>query len=86
MDLGRLALRQEGEFWNAYWAPQSTMAGAILLGAIRLSLVPPGSETHRGFRALMQSAFDAIVEEKTGQTPTWSEPQIAPEAERSGSA
>ena len=36
-EIGRLALRAEGEWWNAYYAMPDTMDRAIHLGSIRLS-------------------------------------------------
>ena len=37
--IGRLALRVEGAWWNAYWTKhQDSMNEAILLGSIRLNL------------------------------------------------
>ncbi len=35
----RLALRQEGAFWNAYLAQADTMVGAKLIGSIVLGAV-----------------------------------------------
>lgn len=37
--IGRLALRVEGDNWNAYYAQTGTMDGAIFLGSIRMGLV-----------------------------------------------
>jgi hypothetical protein len=38
MQVGRLAFREEGEYWNAYFAAEHTMDGALLLGSIRLGV------------------------------------------------
>lgn len=85
MELGRLAFREEGEFWNAYWARrQDSMEDAILLGSIRMNLAKGGAR--EGFLTLMQAAFDVIAADVTGQTPTWGKLKAAPENERSGNA
>lgn len=86
-EIGRLALRVEGEFWNAYWAPhQTTMESAILLASIRMSLVGNGGPMKAEFMALAQNAFADAVRAATGQRPTWGTPVRAPEHERGGSA
>jgi hypothetical protein len=81
----RLALREEGEFWNAYFAKQGTMKDAILLGSIRLSLVRAPDRKEQ-FMALMRGVFADMLKEVTGQRPVWPEPggRPAPESERSG--
>jgi hypothetical protein len=82
--IGRLAMRHEGEWWNAYYAMPDTMDGAILLGSIAIRFVEI-QERKDAFLALMREAVSDILEETTGQRPTWPEgPQPAPERERSG--
>jgi hypothetical protein len=82
-EIGRLSLRHEGEWWNAYWAPhQYDFDGAVLLGSIRMSLTKGATKEH--FIKVMCEAFNTIVKDTTGQDPTWSEPHIAPESEISG--
>jgi|HubBroStandDraft_6_1064221.scaffolds.fasta_scaffold00530_44 hypothetical protein len=83
MEVGRLALRHEGEWWNAYWArSQLSMDGAVLLGSIRMSVAK--GPVKDAFIGTMTLAFGNMVKDVTGQDPTWSEPRIAPESERSG--
>jgi hypothetical protein len=85
IEIGRLALRQEGEWWNAYWAPnQHNMTGSVLMGTIRLNLVKGATKEH--FIALMCEAFSKVTEDIVGQTPEWTTPHPAPENERSGNA
>jgi hypothetical protein len=85
MDIGRLALREEGDFWNAYWAPHiDSMEGSVLIGCIRLNVVK--GKIHEDFIELMKNSFEVITEETIGQTPTWSKPRTAPENERGGNA
>jgi len=81
----RLALRHEGEFWNAYMAKSGTMDDALLLGSIRITFVVNNLELKDRFRRLMQSCMDDLIEETTGARPShWSEPERAPESDRSG--
>lgn len=83
--IGRLALREEGEFWNAYYAEQGTMEGAILLGSLRMSIANDRACKQR-FMELMTGAVGAIIKGITGIQPTWNAPTTAPEHERSGKA
>lgn len=85
VEIGRLALRAEGEWWNAYWAPrQDTMDDAQLLGSLRLNLATDDFEVKQGFIDLMTKAFGNVVIDVTGQRPAWGAPEPAPERERSG--
>lgn len=80
---GRLALREEGEWWKAYWAPPDTMEGAILIGQIVMPLVLNNKKLKREFMLLMQQAVSDLVEAALGQRPMWPEPpHPAPEHER----
>jgi hypothetical protein len=82
-EVGRLALRVEGDWWRAYWAPhQYDFDGAVLLGSIRMSLTKGAVKEH--FIKVMCEAFNVVVKDTTGQEPTWGEPHSAPENERSG--
>ncbi len=83
--VGRLALRVEGVWWNAYYAQQGTMEGAILLGSLRMSLARvPKLKTL--FMDLMTATVGEAVKETFGLQPTWNAPEAAPEHERSGAA
>lgn len=82
--IGRLAMRHEGENWNAYYALPDTMEGAIFLGSIAMRFVQDGARKHV-FMKMMQDAVSDLIEEQTGQRPTWPEGvQRAPEHERAG--
>jgi hypothetical protein len=82
--IGRLALRVEGNFWNAYYAMPGTMKDAIFLGSIQLRFVE-NKKRKDVFMVLMREAVADIIEEITGTRPTWpNPPQPAPESERSG--
>lgn len=83
--VGRLALRHEGTFWNAYYAMPDTMDGAILLGSIAMRFVYRDPNRKSVFMHMMQAAVSDILEEQTGHRPKWPDgPQPAPESERAG--
>ena len=82
--VGRLALREEGEFWNAYYAQTGTMHDAILLGSVRMSFIVGHQERKDAFMDLMREAVGDLIEQATGIRPVWGGPEKAPEHERSG--
>jgi hypothetical protein len=84
--IGRLSLREEGENWNAYYAPVGTMEGAIFLGSIRMGLVATNAERKKQFMDLMRECLGDVVFEATGVRPVWGGPERAPQHERSGNA
>jgi len=81
--IGRLALREEGKLWNAYYAMPDAMKGAIFLGSIQLRFVQDGKRK-KLFMDLMREAVADIIEEKVGMRPTWGGEKPAPEHERAG--
>lgn len=85
--VGRLAMRVEGDWWNAYYALPGTMKGAILLGSIQMAFVQDES-AKQIFMALMRDAVSAIIKDATGVSPVWPEDSVrpAPEHERAGRA
>jgi hypothetical protein len=84
---GRLAMREEGPMWVAYYALPDTMSGAVFLGSIALRFVQD-KERKDTFMELMREAVSDIIEEQTGSRPVWPEPHghPAPESERGGNA
>jgi len=84
--IGRLAMRVEGGAWNAYYALNETMQGALFLGGITIEMAC--NETIKaGFMELMKEAVTGIIEAKTGVRPVWPDPpEPAPEHERAGRA
>ena len=82
--VGRLALRREGKWWNAYYATTESMEGAELLGSIRMTIVENNPKTKEMFMDAMREAVADMVEHVTGTRPTWGGPQPAPEHERAG--
>ncbi|AUC52323.1 hypothetical protein CDO87_03570 [Sagittula sp. P11] len=84
---GRLAFREEGTLWVAYYALPGTMKGAVFLGSIQMAFVQDWTAKEM-FMSLMRDAVTAIIREQTGTAPEWPEPQgrPAPEHERGGRA
>jgi len=84
VNVGRIAFRHEGEFWNAYWAPQMySMEGAVLLATIRMNLVDGSSVMRDQFMMLAKAAFSVVVKDITNQhIVAWKDPIPAPENER----
>lgn len=85
LKIGRLAMRQEGSFWNAYYAQTENMNDAILLGSIALRFVET-PERRQAFMGIMRDAVGDLIEQATGVRPVWGTPKRAPESERSGNA
>lgn len=75
--IGRLAMREEGEDWKAYYAMPDTMNGAIFLGSIKLRFVMI-EERRKAFMDLMREAVADLIEEKAGVRPVWGGPRPAP--------
>ena len=84
--VGRLSMRQEGGYWNAYYAEPGTMEGALFLGSIRMNLVTGNKERKDAFMTIMRECVEDLIEEVTGLKPGWAGEQQAPEHERSGNA
>lgn len=84
--IGRIAMRQEGDRWNAYYALTNTMDGAIFLGSILMAAVADNAERKQSFIDLMRDIVSDIICEKAGIRPEWGGIESAPEHERAGSA
>ena len=86
IEIGRLALRVEGEFWNAYYALPDTMEHAELLGSVKMEFVigRKGREAKAAFVELMKTCVADLLEKAVGARPEWpNPPKDAPEHERS---
>lgn len=81
----RLALRVEGNFWNAYAAEMHTMDGAILIGSLAMG-VAEQPEFKQRFMDMMKDVLTVGFAEIGAPIETWNEPVAAPERERSGRA
>jgi len=80
--VGRLALRVEGAYWNAYYAKPDTMDGAILLGSIQFSIIAQ-NETHKqAFMNMMRAVVGDLLSGIAKAPVTWLDPVKAPEHER----
>ncbi len=83
--VGRLALRQEGGGWNAYYAMPDTMKGAVLIGSVRMGAMMGRPERKKQFMTLMRDIVADIIEENHGTRPVFpDEPVTAPAHERAG--
>jgi hypothetical protein len=82
--IGRLALRQEGEWWVGYFARPMIMDGAAELGRIRFAIARD-PQNKRMFISLMSKVVADMIEHQTGVRPGMVE-QSAPEHERAGNA
>lgn len=83
--IGRLAIRAEGDKVTAYYALIDTMDGALWLASVNRSAadIP---EVWAAFKDMARAIVGQILFEKTGVRPTWGGEEAAPEHERSGSA
>ena len=84
--IGRLAMRHEGDNWNAYYALPTSMTEPIFLGSIRMRAISDNPERKQAFMAMMRDIVSDIIEAETGIRPAWGGPTTAPEHERSGEA
>jgi hypothetical protein len=79
--IGRVAMRQEGANWCAYYAEPDTMEGASFLGSMAMKLVE-NPVRKEAFLALIRECVADLLEEHIGQRPAWNQPIPAPEHER----
>ena len=84
--IGRLAFREEGSMWNAYYALSDTMEGALFLGSIAMAAISDHPERQQAFMDLMRAFVADIIEEKCGIRPEMPGAEPAPEHERAGRA
>jgi hypothetical protein len=84
--IGRIAFREEGPVWNAYYVLDNTMEGAIFLGAVAIAAARRDEEVKAGFAELMKKIVSGILKAKFGHEPVWSGLEPAPEHERAGKA
>lgn len=84
--VGRLALRHEGDNWVAYYMLPESIVSPVFLGSIRMGAVVSNPARKQAFMDMMRDIVSDIIQESTGIRPTWGGPQPAPEHERSGAA
>jgi len=80
----RLAMRQEGNFWNAYLALPDTMENAKLIGSIMMGAIARDPKIKKDFMKLMQRVLGNAIKDTTGEKPKDWVINPAPESERSG--
>ena len=81
----RLAFRVEGDFVNVYFAPPTTMDGALLIASMRRSLLSEDPVLWEDWKTSIRLAFDRQNRREGVTGTTWSELR-APENERTGNA
>jgi len=79
--VGRIAFREEGSNWNAWYALPDTLDGALFLGSIRMAIVTRDPGRKAAFMALMREGVADIIEDKSGVRPIWPNPEGAPAPE-----
>ena len=82
--IGRLAIRHEGENWNAYYALPDSMHDPVFLGSIRMGVVIRNREVKNAFVDMMRHVVSDSIEDQTGVRPSWGDIAAAPEHERAG--
>ena len=65
----RIVMRQEGAWWNAYYAMNDQMNLAIPLGAIAARLVCDNPARKEAFKNLMIEALSDVIEDVAGERP-----------------
>ncbi len=82
-NIGRLAFRHEGDYWNAYYAVADSMNDAVPLAGIRFAIVHDYPARKAEFMNLMREVVGDLIEKQCGVRPIWPiPPQPAPEHER----
>lgn len=84
-EVGRLALRVENGYWNAYYMLPDSTRGRVELGRVSLAYFDKAKteeirkERMLAFRLMMQDFVSDLLEEATGVRPTWpNAPTAAP--------
>jgi hypothetical protein len=85
--VGSLAMRVEGENWDAYYAMPNAMEGAIRLGSIRMAAIVDNPVRKQAFMDTRRDFVSDILEEVVEVRPAWPDPPYpAPEHERAGNS
>jgi hypothetical protein len=79
--VGRLALRQEGDMWVAYYAHPKTMDLAVVIGTILLVAVETNPARKEAWMSMMWEIVADTIEGLTGHRPKRLD-RPAPEHER----
>lgn len=84
VEMGRLAMRHEGDYWNAYYALPDTMAAAYFVASIRFAMVAHNPIRRLAFIQIAKGCVADIIEMNFGQRPLWDAETPAPEHEQAG--
>lgn len=79
--VGRLAMREEGTKWVAYYAQDDTMEDAVELGSLAM-VFAADIERKNQFMGLMKECVADLIEEHVGVRPAWGGTEPAPEHEK----
>ena len=82
VEIGRVAMRQEGGFWVGYYAMPESMEGAIELARIKMSLIIGKPERKDFFMLMVADCANDLVEEITGTRPYQGGERPAPKHEK----
>jgi hypothetical protein len=85
--VGRIAFREEGNLWNAYWALPNTMEDAILIASVKMGVVRSNADLKQAFMEFVRLAASRLLGEQFGDgVAEWQDPVLAPVSEKSGNA
>lgn len=73
---GRLAFREESEWWVCYWARLDTRQGATEIARVRMVAVMQDPILKQQFINFCKATFDVIAREALGTTPLWPKPAL----------
>ena len=68
--LGRLIIKREGHFWNAYHVVSDKAEDSNLIGSICIGAVANNTEMRDAFKAMMTNIVFEAIKEITGTVPT----------------
>lgn len=83
--IARIAFRQEGDMWVAYFAKNDTMKGAVVMGSIHMKLIGY-KDIQEIFMDTMRNAVALVHHEASGRGIEFGKVVPGPESERSGRA
>lgn len=73
---GRLAFREESQWWVCYWARLDTATGRTEIARVRMVAIMQDPILKQQFINFCKAAFDVIAREALGETPLWPKPPI----------
>jgi hypothetical protein len=82
LQVGRLALRREAEYWVARWEFNDDLA-PLYIAKIKFGLVSNHPQVRQAFIDLCKLAATTVIAEATGETAFFKE-EPAPESDRAG--